>query len=406
MKKLLVLPVFLFQIIQGNAQYKNDNVLYKTVYPEDLCNELKNQPGYLLLDVRSKGEFEDSSSMAMNIGHLKDAININVRQLGSRIGEVNGYKTKPVFVYCSHSQRSRRASKMLADSGFTNVININGGMTAIQQLPYAQPCLKELVDTKVPYNIITYEELCNKLSGDKNDIFLLDVRSDSAYMHISNDAKINAYGVLKNSNHISLVDIPSRIGSIPLNKEVILIDLFGDDAAKAAIILRNKNFPLVSILPEGIDRYIESDKTKRPCMQDHYISPINYKLISAPELRRFVESNKDFLVLDIRSKEEFSNKHENSWQNIGHIINAVNIPAGDIGKHLFSIEKYKSKPVLLYGFSSNSYVYEVANKLARNGFDNILILTGGLFSVRWTAANIKGNDSLFQLVTDVPVQNL
>src|SRR6185369_15557412 len=109
----------------------------------------QKQPGYLLLDVRSEGEYEDTSMMGMNIGRFKDAKNINVRELGQHIGELAAYKDKPVFVYCSHSQRSRRASKMLADSGFTNVININGGMTGILQLPTSgNECVFKQLTTK------------------------------------------------------------------------------------------------------------------------------------------------------------------------------------------------------------------------------------------------------------------
>ena len=62
----------------------------------------------------------------MNIGRLKNAKNIDVRQFGSRLSELQDFKNRPVFVYCSHSQRSRRASKMLADSGFTRVSILMG----------------------------------------------------------------------------------------------------------------------------------------------------------------------------------------------------------------------------------------------------------------------------------------
>lgn len=406
MKKLLILPAVFFLLMHTNAQYRNDNVSFKTVYPQDLCNKLKKHPGYLLLDVRTPGEYDDSSSMGMNIGHLAGARNINVRELGARIKEVNDYKSKPVFVYCSHSQRSRRASKMLADSGFTNVININGGMTAIQQLPYTYPCLKQLIHTNLSYKVLNFAELCSKMSGSGKDIFILDVRSDSAFSHISSDPKENAYGILRNSHHISLSDIPLRMNEIPRDKEIIIIDLYGDDAAKAAVMLRNKNYSSVSILPEGVERYAELDKTGLECMKSNYISPVAYKLISAPELGRFAITTKDFLALDVRSPEEFSNKHTNSWQNLGHMVNAVNIPVTGLQNQLQRIEQYKSKPVIVYGFGASSTAYDAANTLTKNGFTNVMVLTGGLFSIRWTAANVKGNRALFDLVTDIPQQNL
>src|SRR6185503_21028480 len=126
------LLLFLLASITVKSQFKNDNVLYKTVDPADLCAALEKNKGYVLLDVRSPGEYADTStSPSYNLGHLKGARNINISDLGKRISEIKDYKDQPVFVYCSHSQRSRRAGKMLADSGFTKVYNINGGMTAI-----------------------------------------------------------------------------------------------------------------------------------------------------------------------------------------------------------------------------------------------------------------------------------
>ena len=83
------------------AQYKNDNVLYKTVYPQDFCKELEKTPGYVLLDVRSEGEFRDTStSYGLNIGHLD--------------GALNQYRNfiKPVFFQCFRCLRCFTTKKV------------------------------------------------------------------------------------------------------------------------------------------------------------------------------------------------------------------------------------------------------------------------------------------------------
>ena len=97
MFKLIFSIAFLLATIQSEAQYKNDNVLYTTVYPEDLARQLKANPGYLLLDVRSKEENADTAMTGMNIGRFKSAKNIDVRQLAARLNEIQGYKNTPVF---------------------------------------------------------------------------------------------------------------------------------------------------------------------------------------------------------------------------------------------------------------------------------------------------------------------
>ena len=406
MKKLLLLSFTAVIATCCSAQFKNDNVLYKTVFTQDLCNELQKQPGYLILDVRSPGEYADTSMMGMNIGRFKDARNINVRELGPQIASLAAYKNKPVFVYCSHSQRSRRASKMLADSGFTNVFNINGGMTGLRQLPLkGNECLYNILDSKNAYSIISATDLCEAINKNSKNIFLLDVRNDSAFRHISTDAKVNAYGGFKNSVHISLLDLEAGKGNIPRDKKIVIIDLFGDDADKAANLLKQKNYPKVSILLEGVDRLLGSNKKELDCFQSGYVSPVQYNIMSAQELKGFMETSRGYYFLDVRTTDEFNNKHKNYWQNIGHIQDAVNIPAADLDAGWNAIESWKTKPVIIYGFGSSTVAYEAANTLTAKGFTNIHVLQGGIFNIGWTAANVKGYSSLASLRVDVPLDN-
>jgi rhodanese-related sulfurtransferase len=405
MKKI---PVLLCLTLVGAsvlAQYKNDNVLYKTVYTQDLCNELNKQPGHLLLDVRTPGEYADTSMMGMNIGSFKNAVNIEVRELGNRIAEISAYKDKPVFVYCSHSQRSRRASKMLADSGFTHVFNINGGMTGVRQLPVTgNECLYDKLTSANTYNIISPVELCNKISSSAN-IFLLDVRDDSAFKHISTDAKVNSFGYFKNSTHIPLSNLEADLSRVPTGKEIIIIDLYGDKAADAAELLKRKNYKNVSVLLEGIDRVISTDRRTLTCLPAAYVSNLPYKIINAQELKPFMETTKDFLFLDARTKEEFTNRHKNYWQNIGHLKNAVNIPAAEMESQWQTIEAYKTRPVIVYVFGNGVLAHETANTLVKKGFTNVMVLQGGIFNIGWTAANVKGFSSLAGLRTDIPAEN-
>src|SRR5438876_142207 len=116
MPKFPLISLLLFAAV-SNAQFKTDNVKYTTVFPEELCKTLMANQGYALLDVRSQGEFDDTlaSSEDLNIGHIKDAVHIDIRQLPQHWKELLAYKDKPLFIYCSHSQRSRRASRLLAD---------------------------------------------------------------------------------------------------------------------------------------------------------------------------------------------------------------------------------------------------------------------------------------------------
>lgn len=74
----------------------------------------------LILDVRTPREFQS--------GHLQDAVLLPVQDLQRRIGELSGYKERPVFIYCRTGNRSTVASKLLIDAGHREVVNLRRGI--------------------------------------------------------------------------------------------------------------------------------------------------------------------------------------------------------------------------------------------------------------------------------------
>jgi rhodanese-related sulfurtransferase len=400
------LPLLLLITITANGQFKNDNVLYKTVDPSDLCTTLEKNKGYLLLDVRSPGEFADTSmSPSYNLGHLKGARNINISDLGKRISEIKEYKNKPVFVYCSHSQRSRRANKMLADSGFKNLFNINGGMTAIHYTEAKnKDCLKFLFETSNPYDIISANELCGKQKLKGNKVFVLDVRSDSAFRHISNDTKENAMGVIRGSVNIPLTALSGRLSEIPKGQsEIVVTDIYGDEAARAAVLLKQNGYSKVSVLIEGVDRILYTDTANLSCRNELYISPLSYQTITVSEFGKYAKENNSYILLDVRTNDEFLNRYKDNWRNIGHINGAINIPVSDLGRRFSELDK--NKEILIYSFGSGKEIFEAANTLQKKGFSKLKLIYGGVFNMRWTAGNVKGQSYLKDMVEDIPEIN-
>lgn len=86
---------------------------------EELKAELgKKDKQYV--DVRTPAEFK-----ANNIKGFK---NIPLNDLPKRLGELS--KGKETLVICQSGMRSSRASQLLKKNGFTNVVNIRGGMSS------------------------------------------------------------------------------------------------------------------------------------------------------------------------------------------------------------------------------------------------------------------------------------
>ena len=77
------------------------------------------------IDVRTPEEFKE--------GHLKDAVNIPVDQIGARIGSVSPDKSAPVNLYSRSGRRSEAALQELKKMGYTNVTNHGGYQDLLQK---------------------------------------------------------------------------------------------------------------------------------------------------------------------------------------------------------------------------------------------------------------------------------
>ena len=109
---------------------EKSTVHFKTIEPSMLCQYAADHPTVVLLDVRTKQEFEGKADP--NYGTLKNAINIPVQELEKNISMLAPYKEREIIVYCSHSHRSPQACYILTQNGFSNVTNMNGGMSVMK----------------------------------------------------------------------------------------------------------------------------------------------------------------------------------------------------------------------------------------------------------------------------------
>lgn len=78
--------------------------------------------GAVVLDVRSKGEFEG--------GHIKNAINIPVDQLSNNLSKLKD-KNKSIICCCASGMRSGTAKRILESNGYKAVFN-GGGWSGLQ----------------------------------------------------------------------------------------------------------------------------------------------------------------------------------------------------------------------------------------------------------------------------------
>lgn len=121
--KLLILLLFLSVVLSGCT--KNSDVVEKDdaavtdVSIEEAKEIIKSQEGLIILDVRSKEEFD--------AGHIEGAIQIPVEELKNRIDEIEEYTDAPLLVYCRSGSRSSKAVNILLDNDFTDIKHMNQG---------------------------------------------------------------------------------------------------------------------------------------------------------------------------------------------------------------------------------------------------------------------------------------
>lgn len=87
--------------------------------PQQAINRV-NSEGGIFVDLRDGGEYK--------AGHIVDALHIPASKLGSRLGELEKYRDKPVVLVCKMGQSAGAAGKQLKASGFSQVYKMAGGM--------------------------------------------------------------------------------------------------------------------------------------------------------------------------------------------------------------------------------------------------------------------------------------
>jgi rhodanese-related sulfurtransferase len=88
---------------------------------EELRHKLLDKEALQLIDVRSAEEYKHD-------GHIAGARLIPLPALAQRLGEIA--HTTPVVVICRSGNRSQTAATLLAQAGYSNVSNLQGGMIA------------------------------------------------------------------------------------------------------------------------------------------------------------------------------------------------------------------------------------------------------------------------------------
>ncbi len=83
-------------------------------------DKMKNEPYAILLDVRSKQEYDEY--------HLEGAVCIPTYELANAISKIAMSKEQTIIAYCQSGARSKKAVNLLEKMGYSKVYELAGGI--------------------------------------------------------------------------------------------------------------------------------------------------------------------------------------------------------------------------------------------------------------------------------------
>lgn len=359
---------FLSFCIQAQ-DFKSDNVRYQTISWMDFFKKLENDPKLIFYDIRSDAERSDSlSSAPYNQGKIKGAIETDFANFKKYYSEYLKHKNDTIYLYCSHSKRSRYLAKQLKDSSFVNVVNINGGLSYFNSLPEKEmPYKTKYYSNNLKYKLASPTDFIAALNNKNYQI--VDSRPDSLYYGKATIERENSFGNIKSILHIPNDKLKDNLKLLNKDKIILVLDNEGVSSPKYANYLIENGYK-TSVLLFGLENLTRTTPSKAmPFLKT------KYKMILPDELVP-LSKQKNTVIIDIRSASEYNSTSTNPWKNVGKLKNAINIPLATLSKE--KITAYSDKTIIIYDMMMKEDLYEFAKHLKQYGITDFHLLVGGI----------------------------
>jgi 3-mercaptopyruvate sulfurtransferase SseA len=224
------------------------------------------------------------------------------------------------------------------------------------------------------------------------DLVIIDIRTPNEFEN-KDSLQQNNIGHLKNAINIPQEVFDQQLNSFRISpdKPVLLYDAKGFNSMDVVSFLRARGFTRIYNLYGGLETFM-----CHHALHDHLAGHL---IIDAPPFQildpkaciDLMAAEPEMIIVDARPSDEFNNKSEKIYLNLGNLKGAVNCHQM---KDLTPVleQKDKSTPILVYASNDPSGVLLCYELIAR-GYSHVYYLGQGYYHFVWATANLENCQS-------------
>lgn len=334
-----------------------------------------------LIDLRTKDEVAKG-------GYIESSINVPLGELFTSLDKLPA-KDAAIVLYCGSGLRGSIAIEGLRLLGYTNVLNMGGGLTAWKAAGFPVAGIVDwiavwtdfLTNLPADYYTIKADVLNGQIAGG-NTPFLLDVREP---------AELESAGYIKGAVNISVRNVLKNLDKLPAQDQPIVV--YCGSAHRGAMVmaaLRMLGYTDVRNLGGGIGAWTKAnlplEKGTKPADPvagtaptvdpirlrdlDAFLStlPDGFYSLKAADVKAAIDSATPPFVFDLRTADEFKT---------GYIKGSVNIPVNEFMADLTKLPADKAAAVIAVCQSGHRGAM-VMMAMRMLGYTNVTSLSKGI----------------------------
>jgi len=355
-----------YKIAGGLVQWKQLGLptieiqIIESISPSEafaLIQDNQDNPDFVIIDVRTPDKFAQE--------HIENAINLDFRSEDFRdeLDKLDKDNTYLVYYTCACGGIDRKTLNIMSELNFTEVYDVSGGLDewTEEELPTIQEIPPQIIKDITPQEAFTLIQE----NQDNPDFIIIDVRTPEEFAeeHIEDAINLDYYSET----------FQDELDTLDRDTTYLIYCRSGGRSGNALDIMAELDFGEAYNMTGGIIQWVEEEL---PTIQE--TPPYISESITPQEAFDLIQENQDnpdFVIIDIRTPEEFAD---------GHIENAINIDyrSGTFRDELSQLDKNKTY-LIYYSCACGGIDRKTLNIMTELNFSEVYKISGG--SDRWKA---------------------